>query len=112
MVRAVALGAVTLLVGAAGAAAQAPTLRISDRTPLTVVGEGFAPGERVTVTALTGLGPRIVRVAATRGRFRVEFEVPAKGCGAAFAVRARRANGSVVIATLASAGVCIPPPRD
>jgi len=96
----------------AGAGPEAPTLRVTDRAPLIVVGDRFAQQERVSVTVLTGLGPRTVRVTAARGRFRVEFHVPQKGCGAAFAVRARRASGAVVTATLGRPHVCVPPPRD
>jgi hypothetical protein len=110
VIRAATLGTIALLATGAGAAAQAPTLRISDRTPFTVVGEHFAPGERVTVTALTSLGPKTARVVAVSGRFRAEFKLPEKGCGAPFAVRAKRASGAVVTASTGRAGVCIPPP--
>jgi len=112
MVGGVVLGTIALLAAGSGTTAAAPTLRVADREPLIVVGDHFAPGERVSVTALTTLGPRTTRVVAVRGRFRVEFAVPSKGCGAAFGVRARRANGTVVVAALPRAPVCVPPPRD
>ena len=87
------------------------TLRVLDRQPLVVRGQGFHPGERVTVTALTGLGPRVVRTLAAGGAFRVEIRLPAQPCAAAFAVRARGNRGSQALRTLGSR-FCVPPLRD
>jgi hypothetical protein len=87
------------------------TLRVLDRQPLVVRGQGFKPGERVTVTALTGLGPRVVRTTAVRGAFRVELRLPAQPCAAAFAVRARGNRGSEALRTF-DGRPCVPPPRD
>jgi hypothetical protein len=104
-----------LLLGMTTAAAPdrtAPRLRVTDRTPLSVAGDHFAAQERVTVTAITGLGPHSVRVRAVRGRFRAEFKLPTSGCGAPFAVRARGATGTTAVVRLGPPQPCIPPPRD
>jgi hypothetical protein len=98
----------------AGAADRtAPRLRVTDRVPLSVAGEHFGARERVTVTAITGLGPRSVRVRAVSGRFRAEFDkLPTSGCGAPYAVRARGATGTIAVVKLGPPRPCIPPPRD
>jgi hypothetical protein len=97
----------------AGTLAQAatPTLVLETRTPLVVRGVGFAPGERVTVTALTLAGPRrvLVRASAT-GRFRARLP-GGQACGQALAVRARGERGSVATLRLV-ARPCVPPPID
>ena len=87
-----------------------PTLRLVSANPLVVKGVGFAPGERVTVTALTSLGPRAVRARATQhGTFRVLLGRFPQPCGKPFAVRARGAQGSFAFLRLA-APPCVPPP--
>jgi len=94
-------------------AATTPTLRVVAQQPLTVRGEGFRGGERVTVTALTvlGLPKRIVVRSTSRGRFGVAFRLPAQPCGKGFAVRAIGSLGSR--ATLMVPGrACVPPPID
>lgn len=102
--------ALSATVGAS--AASKPILRVLDREPLVVRGESFKAGERVTVIALTGLGPRFARVTAYSRRFRVTFRLPDSGCAAAFAVRARGAAGSAAMVRLGETTSCIPPPRD
>lgn len=94
------------------AAGRAPALRVLDRDPLVVRGESFRPGERVVVTAFTGLGPRSVRTTARGGVFRVAFRLPDQPCAGARAVRARGSLGSTATLRLAPAGACVPPPRD
>lgn len=89
---------------------RSPTLRIVSATPLIVAGAGFVAHERVTVTALTSLGPRVQRThASATGAFRVRFGPFPQPCGKPFAVRARGATGDVAIARLA-APPCVPPP--
>lgn len=108
---AVALAAVVPTL-AATAATPRPTLKLVDREPLVVRGEQFRPGERVTVTASTGLGPRTVRTTAYRGAFRATFRLPNQPCAAAWLVRARGSLGSTATLRLAQSSACIPPPRD
>ena len=114
-------GAMTakLLVGALALASLAgfgsgdkPALRLVDRDSLLFRGDHFHGDERVTVTLLTGLGPRVARVNAASGRFRVSFKTPARGCGAAYAVRARGSTGTTAHLTFDDAPICVPPPRD
>lgn len=91
---------------------RSPTLRVVSATPLIVAGSGFEARERITVTALTSLGPRIVRTRATEaGRFRAQLGVFTQPCGKPFAVRARGAGGSVAMLRLETPP-CVPPPRD
>jgi hypothetical protein len=103
---------VLITVSAATAAARAPSLKVLTRSPLLVAGQSFAPGERVTVTALTGLGPRIAHTTARSGHFRARFPLPSSGCAAAFGVRAVGSAGSRVTTIFAKATNCLPPPRD
>ncbi len=72
------------------------------RQPLTIVGRGFQPNERVTVTAIVA-GKHVARVRATTlGRFRVRFRhVRAKRC-ATFLVSARGALASFAIVRVRS----------
>jgi hypothetical protein len=100
-----------LLTSASGAAFH-PSLRVVSDSPLVVAGESFAPNERVTVTAVTGLGPRTTHKVAAGGRFKAAFRVPRKGCGAVSAVRAVGSDGSRALVRLDTVGVCVPPPRD
>lgn len=111
-----ALGAVVLIaflpaVGAT-AAAPRPTLKLVDRQPLVIRGESFRPGERVTITAQTGLGARVIRTTARSGVFRVAFRLPDQPCAAAWLIRARGSLGSTAALRLAQSSACIPPPRD
>lgn len=105
--------AVSLLLAlAATAASPRPVLKLVDREPLVIRGEGFQPGERVTVTAFTGLGPRVVRTTAYRGVFRATFRLPDQPCATAWLVRARGSLGSTAAMRLAASRACVPPPRD
>ncbi len=91
----------------------APTLRLVTSQPLTVRGDGFRGGERVTVTAITVLGlpkRRVVR-STSRGRFGVAFRFPAQPCGRGFAVRAIGRLGSRA-ALMVPGRACVPPPVD
>ena len=89
-----------------------PKLRVVDTTPLMVVGNGFRASERVTVTAMTSFGPRIVRLrATTTGAFRASFWIHAQPCAQPFAIRALGAAGSVATVTM-RVPPCIPPPID
>jgi hypothetical protein len=105
------LGAACLLCAASAAAGPKPALRVQFKGAL-VTGAHFHPGELVTVTLITGNGSRSTRVRATAGTFRVAFRVPGKGCGAAYAVRARGAGGSAAMLVFGEPPVCVPPPRD
>jgi len=112
LARTCGLLAVTCLVCAGTAAASAkPALHVQFRGAV-VTGSHFHPGELVTVTLVTGNGPRRTRVRAAAGTFRVVFRVPAKGCGAAYAVRARGDSGSAAVLVFSEPAVCVPPPRD
>ncbi|HET9243981.1 MAG TPA: hypothetical protein VFN99_11110 [Gaiella sp.] len=107
-----AAGIVSVSLVAGGQAASAPTLRVVTETPLVVRGTAFRPSERVTVTALTLLGPERVVVRASRlGTFRARLRELAQPCGRAFAVRAVGARGSRAALSLRGAP-CIPPPID
>jgi hypothetical protein len=89
-----------------------PTLKLVDRQPLVVRGDGFRAGEKITLIATTGLGPRIIRMTSRNGSFRATFRLAEQPCAAAFAVRARGDRGSVAILRLARSKPCVPPPRD
>ena len=98
------------LAGGGVASERSPTLRVVSATPLIVAGSGFEARERITVTVLTSLGPRIVRTRATAaGRFRAKLGVFTQPCGKPFAVRARGTGGSVAMLRL-EAPPCVPPP--
>jgi hypothetical protein len=103
--------AVTAVAASSAGAAQ-PTLRLVDRQPLVVRGEGFRPGERITLVAATGLGPRMIRTTSRNGTFRATFRLADQPCAAAFAVRARGDRGSVAILRMPDSRPCVPPPRD
>jgi hypothetical protein len=100
-----------VLLAAAEASAGTPVLRIGKGDPLVVNGSGFQTGERVTVTVLTRLGPRVVRLSAIGGRFRVAVPRAGQPCAAPFAIRARGALGSSAFLMLPTKP-CVPPPRD
>ena len=105
------LGVTCVLCTGAAAATPKPALHVQFKGSL-VTGAHFHPGELVTVTLITGFGPRTARVRARAGSFRVSFSVPAKGCGAAYAVRARGAGGSAAALVFGEPQSCVPPPRD
>jgi hypothetical protein len=103
---------VAMLMAMTASAAVGPSLKIEGHSPLVVSGSSFAAGEKVTVTALTGLGPRVVRLTAARGGFRARFDLPKSGCAAAFGARAVGSKGSRTTVIFAKAPSCVPPPRD
>ena len=110
------LAAAAVAAVAAGQAAaqveRTPKLRVVAAAPLVVAGSDFAAGERVTVTAVTLLGPRIRRTTATSaGTFRVRFAGVTQPCGKPLAIRARGAAGSIATMRL-KAPPCVPPPVD
>ena len=73
----------------------------------------FHSGERVTVTAMTPIGPRIARVTADGGGgFRVVLRVANQPCATPFAVRARGATGTVATLPVKITIACTPPPVD
>jgi hypothetical protein len=54
-------------------AGQSATVRLQDRTPVTVAGAGFDRGERVRVTLTIDTSTRTTTRAGRRGTFRVVF---------------------------------------
>lgn len=109
------LAAVLVLLVAAPATATAgsakPKLTRAEGQAFVLLGSGFVAGEHVSVTVITGYGSRRARVVARSGRFRVAFRLPAGGCGAAWAARARGDRGSVATVRLGDASPCVPPPQ-
>ena len=103
--------AVALAVAVDATATTGPSLRVVARTPLVLEGRGFHPQEHVTVTVITGLGPRVARAVAVRGTFKVSLRVRSSGCGGAYAVRAAGNLGSRAMLLLGKS-ICVPPPRD
>jgi hypothetical protein len=102
--------AATLVAGAQ--AATPPTLRLVTERPLIVRGIAFRPNERVSLTALTLLGPEKIVVRASRtGTFRAPFGLVAQPCGKALAVRALGGAGSRAVLRMLGTP-CIPPPID
>jgi hypothetical protein len=78
--------------------------------PFVVRGAAFRPAERVSVTALTLIGPRKTVVRASgAGVFRATLRLVGRPCGRAFAVRAVGELGSRAILQLRAAP-CVPPP--
>lgn len=94
-------------------AAPGPGLTLVTKQPLVVQGARFHVGERVTVTAMTSLGPRVVRVTVgNAGRFRVVFQLPKQPCAAPFAIRARGTTGTLATMSVTLGAPCTPPPVD
>jgi hypothetical protein len=87
-------------VGAAQAArVDAPKLRVTDLTPVTVQGLRFRPGERVRVV-LRADGSYVRSVRAGRnGSFLARFGAVYAELCTAFQLRATRQSGAVVVAT-------------
>lgn len=54
VILALVVGGVLASAAASGASAIHPTLRLVDRTPIVIRGQGFAPRERVTVVVAAG----------------------------------------------------------
>ena len=109
----VALAGVALAAAVGSAqAAPAASLQLVAKEPLVVRGLAFRPSERVSVTALTLLGPERVVVRASRtGAFRALLRLVDQPCGRAFAVHAIGALGSRAALRLRSVP-CVPPPID
>jgi hypothetical protein len=104
--RLVLLAAVCFAAPGLASASAAPgraVLHVTDLSPLTVTGSGFAAGERVVLTVRTSRvrQTRPLRAAAT-GRFRAVFQVsvPLLSCRTVFAVSALRADGTVAAVKL------------
>ena len=101
--------AATCVVASADAAST-PRLRIATTQPLVVLGSAFDPGERVTLTAATLLGPRNIVTKATRsGAFRATFRLYDQPCGKAFLIVAHGTTGNRATLRLVGAP-CSPPP--
>ena len=100
------------VMAASATGALQPRFALVDDEPLVVRGAAFAPGERVTVTALTLLGPkRVVTKAGAGGAFRASLSLVGRPCGRAFTILATGTRGSRATLRLAIAP-CIPPPMD
>jgi hypothetical protein len=85
-------------------------LVVESTSPLVVRGEGFKPGEQVTVTAFTGTRPVSAKAKAKGvGTFRVRLKLTGGKCGGAKFVRARGDKGTVATIGL-DGGICVPPP--
>lgn len=80
-----------LALTAPGAAAVA--LQVTDPSPFTVQGTGFAPGERVTIVVQVGGRHVKVVTASNAGTFTVRFSVSLGDCPA-YIVRATGNRGS------------------
>jgi len=88
-----------------------PKLALVTKRPLVVKGMWFHAGERVTVTAMTAIGPRFVRVTAdSGGSFKVSLRLPNQPCATPFAIRARGASGAVAMVAVKVTIPCTPPP--
>ncbi len=108
---AASLIATTTLIPVATAAPK-PGLALVAKHPLVVKGMRFHAGERVTVTAMTAIGPRVARITAGgAGSFKLVFRLPDQPCAAAYVVRARGATGTVATMSVPAAP-CVPPPID
>ena len=107
-----AAAAASAVMTASASAASQPRLALVDDEPLVVRGAAFSPGERVTVTALTLLGPkRVVATAGQGGAFRASLRIVGTPCGRAFTILATGTRGSRATLRLAIVP-CIPPPID
>lgn len=101
------LGVAALVVVAEGPAASRPSLRPVGFAPLTIVGRGFAPGERVTVTVYAGASRVVRRVANVAGGFSVRFPISQPRC-TAWLVRAVGSRSGPVLYR-SPLGQCDPP---
>jgi hypothetical protein len=105
---AVRLVALAVLIGVAIAPAASiaspqapPALRVVDRSPLTVLGTGFKPRERVVVSTMKSENPARVKVVASRkGRFRARLQVTFDPCTGPAFIRATGIKGSIVVLKL------------
>ena len=92
-----------------GTTAARASLRVVSVSPLTLVGSGFRPSERVVVTLLMRGGPATKAVSTRTGRFVVRFRRSAP-CGLVVA-RATGSAGSRAVARVPG-GACIEPGPD
>jgi hypothetical protein len=93
----VGLGVIALALSpsAPSAANSSPELRLADRSPLTIDGRGFKPGERVRVTVHAAGVLRGKTASARRsGRFGVRFADLTLGPCTGFRVAAKGSLGS------------------
>jgi hypothetical protein len=101
LVAIVALATAVVAATVAQAHPSAPALRMVDRDPLTVLGTGFKPRERVVVIARGDMEPARVRVVASRlGRFRAQLRVAFDPCSGPEVIRAAGVKGSVALLKL------------
>ena len=102
------LGLVIAVAPASGATRA--TLRVAGTEPLAVRGVAFRPGERVSLTAMTLLGPKRTVVRASHlGRFAATFRLPDAAVRQRIHAAGRRGARKPGDAAAAS-GPCIPPP--
>jgi hypothetical protein len=72
-----------------------------DRDPLTVVGTGFKPRERVVVAARGDVAPaRALAIASRAGRFRARLGIAFDPCTGPEVIRAAGVKGSVALLKL------------
>jgi hypothetical protein len=85
----------TLVAFPAASAATSPKLSVTDRSPFTVRGHGFAPRERVrVVVTAAGEGTTKWSTTGAGGGLAVQFPTVRLGSCPAYAVRAFGAKGS------------------
>ena len=111
-VRAIAALTATLAVGAVAVAPAAtsptPVLRLADRDPLILRGEGFRPRERVRVIVYAPLVARRATRATAAGSFRVTVaEIAAHRCDAIRAV-AQGSDHSRAVLKVLPGPACMP----
>jgi hypothetical protein len=102
--------AVLLLLGvvaAATAASSAPSLRLVDRTPVTVRGSGFVAGERVTVVLSSATRTSRVVHADAGGRFVLRFRSSLGRCSR-YSLQAYGATGTRARLTARLSLDCMP----
>jgi hypothetical protein len=106
------LGAALLGAGLAFAAAAKtppPQLRVTSRSPVTVVGSNFRPRERVVVRLGQASALRRVVRATTSGTFLVRFAVSSDPCNDGLFVTASGASSETATLKL-NARMCAPAP--
>jgi hypothetical protein len=107
---AVAVAVLSTSVSAGGVVGK-PALRVLDRQPLVVRGSGFAPRERVVVSAFTTSRKIVERpVATATGTFTARFELAYGTCTGIQVVRAVGArSATVTIRSVPTIRDCPPP---
>lgn len=99
--------AVALLAAAELPAATRPSVRVVGYAPFAVAGRAFVPGERVTVTLISGARRMLKTRAGADGRFTVRFALAQPRC-TAWIVRATGSRSGPVFYRSPS-GRCDPP---